>query len=113
MWQLSTRRGRLVGVDERGNEYYENTQYQQGRSRWVKYSDLNDYNAANVGREWHQWLHYIGDEPDLKQEVKYEVPAIRMKKGVAENEPRYYPKGHYFNKLGIKDWRKYQPWKPS
>ena len=80
VWQLNSRKGRLVGTDQHGNEYYENTKYQQGRSRWVKYKDLDDYNPANVPREWHQWLHYISDEPDLTQEIKYEIPAIHLKR---------------------------------
>jgi NADH dehydrogenase (ubiquinone) 1 alpha subcomplex subunit 12 len=114
---LNHKRGRLVGTDQFENEYYENTQLQQGRSRWVKYKDLNDYNPANVPREWHQWLHYISDEPDLKQEVKYEIPAVYMKLSkqfgaVASNEGRHYPKGHFFNKKGIKDWKKYKAWTP-
>ena len=117
VWQLNSRKGRLVGTDQHGNEYYENTKYQQGRSRWVKYKDLDDYNPANVPREWHQWLHYISDEPDLTQEIKYEIPAIHVKLSkqfgaVASNEPRYYPKGHFFNKKGIKDWKKYGAWRP-
>ncbi|CAL6323827.1 unnamed protein product [Bathycoccus prasinos] len=117
VWQLNSRKGRLVGTDQHGNEYYENTKYQQGRSRWVKYKDLDDYNPANVPREWHQWLHYISDEPDLTQEIKYEIPAIHVKLSkqfgaVASNEPRYYPKGHFFNKKGIKDWKKYGAWSP-
>jgi NADH dehydrogenase (ubiquinone) 1 alpha subcomplex subunit 12 len=117
VWQLNSRKGRLVGTDQHGNEYYENTKYQQGRSRWVKYKDLSDYNPANVPREWHQWLHYISDEPDLTQEIKYEIPAIHLKRtkqfgAVASNEPRYYPKGHFFNKKGIKDWKKYAAWSP-
>ena len=38
--QLKSRKGKLVGEDEFGNKYFENTAYQSGRHRWVEYADL-------------------------------------------------------------------------
>ena len=38
--QLKSRKGKLVGEDEFGNKYFENTAYQSGRHRWVEYANL-------------------------------------------------------------------------
>ncbi|WWC90765.1 uncharacterized protein L201_005702 [Kwoniella dendrophila CBS 6074] len=53
--------GRLVGSDQFGNRYYENTDPNEeipGRHRWIDYSQ-DDFNASQVAPEWHSWLHHI------------------------------------------------------
>lgn len=55
--------GTLVGVDELGNKYYENSQYFVGRNRWVVYNEkfgLN-YDGSMVPARWYGWLHYKTD----------------------------------------------------
>ncbi|MGB0341861.1 MAG: NADH:ubiquinone oxidoreductase subunit NDUFA12 [Parvibaculales bacterium] len=62
-WLTTWRRGKLVGVDEQGNRYYED---RAGASvngktrRWVIYN--GDIEATRVAPEWHGWLHYTVDE---------------------------------------------------
>jgi NADH:ubiquinone oxidoreductase subunit len=65
-WWHTFTRGRLVGSDAQGNNYYED---KSGRSingkprRWVIYN--GDVEASRVPPEWHGWLHYTVDEPPL------------------------------------------------
>ena len=71
----------LVGRDEFGNRYYEDTSESFGRNRWVEYRAPNKkvsqsredgavhggttdhgFDASQVGPQWHGWLHYMADE---------------------------------------------------
>lgn len=55
--------GQLVGVDELGNRYYENTEeYAYGQHRWVEYAGFRAYynvDASEVPAAWHAWLQYV------------------------------------------------------
>ena len=55
--------GKLVGTDQFGNEYYENTKdYQHGQHRWCEYAgDKSFYqvDSSVVPPEWHLWLHHL------------------------------------------------------
>ena len=56
--------GRLVGVDQLGNHYYEDNTLQYGRHRWVEYAGLpwhSDCDASMVGADWFGWLHGMSD----------------------------------------------------
>ena len=115
---MGTRAGEKVGEDALGNAYYENTSYQQGRSRWVVPANADDYSAANVPREWHGWLHYVNDEPGLPNAPTplYEDASPTYVRG-ASSAGTYLPKGHFLRRrdddAGVtRDWAKYQPWTP-
>jgi NADH:ubiquinone oxidoreductase subunit len=57
-------RGRFMGRDEGGNQYFERTgrQGKAGRTvRWVLYKGADD--ASAVPAEWHAWLHHLTDAP--------------------------------------------------
>ncbi|KAK1262473.1 putative NADH dehydrogenase [ubiquinone] 1 alpha subcomplex subunit 12 [Acorus gramineus] len=108
--------GKLVGVDQFGNKYYEkieNTQY--GRHRWVEYGDKSRYNASQVPPEWHGWLHFItdhtGDELLMLKPKRYGV-AHKQNYSGAGDEYIYHSKGHALNP-GQRDWTRYQPWQPT
>ena len=57
--------GRLVGTDKFGNKYYQNDYYFYGRNRWVEYDQrvYLEYDGSQVPAEWHNWLHYVCDDP--------------------------------------------------
>lgn len=112
VFHLDARRGALVGKDALGNEYYENAGYQQGRSRWVRYANLDDYSAANVPREWHGWLHYVNDEPGLPNAVTpvYE-DATPTYAGGRSSAGAHAPKGSFAHPRR-RDWRRYDAWTP-
>ncbi|KAK1927092.1 putative cell viability protein [Papiliotrema laurentii] len=62
MWYIGdAKAGTLVGTDQFGNRYYENTKYGEevpGRHRWVDFAQ-HDYNASQVPPEWHSWINHI------------------------------------------------------
>lgn len=75
---------KLVGRDEFGNNYFEDSTESFGRNRWVEYARPNKlagwtrvddspvvahdgttdhgFDASMVGPQWHGWLHYMSDE---------------------------------------------------
>lgn len=80
--------GTLVGTDEYGNKYYEDTSDENinnisgmffedyffleffllftilGRDRWVEFpNNIKERSASQVPPEWHSWLHYTSDIP--------------------------------------------------
>ncbi len=58
------RHGRLVGEDEFGNRYYEQTSGPQilvGKPRrWVTYRDMSE--SSQIPPGWHGWMHHTVDE---------------------------------------------------
>ena len=112
--QLKSRKGKLVGEDEFGNKYFENTSYQSGRHRWVEYADLDNYNASTVPSEWHGWLSHVDDEPGLATRTapKYQAKFIAGGLTTGVQEEMYQPKGSFYNKRGMRNWKRYTPWSP-
>ncbi|KAH8830607.1 NDUFA12-domain-containing protein [Flagelloscypha sp. PMI_526] len=63
--------GKLVGVDQHGNKYFENMNPRDeipGRHRWVDYVH-HDNNATQVPPEWHSWLHHTRLLPPTEDPV--------------------------------------------
>lgn len=57
--------GELVGEDKYGNKYYKNNYYFYGRNRWVVYNrdTFLEYDGSMIPAEWHNWMHYVCDDP--------------------------------------------------
>lgn len=108
---ITWRRGKLVGIDEQGNCYYQDRHGANinGKTRrWVIYN--GDIETSRVPAEWHGWLHYTVDEtPDE-----------------ANIEKRDWMKPHQMNLTGTKEAHKpagladttgyadgYDAWKPE
>ncbi|CAG0916220.1 unnamed protein product [Notodromas monacha] len=77
--------GKLVGVDEFGNKYFENPYYFFGRNRWVVYPPRvgTDFDASMITPKWYGWLHHKTDLPPTVEKRKdYEwinkAPACNM-----------------------------------
>jgi len=68
--------GTLVGTDQYGNKYYENTYYFKCADRWVIYNDKGaywDYDASMIPAEWFGWMHHKVDQPPtVKPPVHYD-----------------------------------------
>ncbi|KAK4699204.1 NADH dehydrogenase (ubiquinone) 1 alpha subcomplex subunit 12, partial [Phenoliferia sp. Uapishka_3] len=81
-----TKAGTLMGTDQHGNSYYQNTNETIWRHRWVDFSSVSslparvpcrsrltlhtnqqhDFNASQVPPEWHSWLSHIRkDAPNV------------------------------------------------
>merc|ERR1712137_114395 len=79
------KKGRLVGTDEFGNKYYENSKEQYGRDRWVILAEgKRRYDPTQVPAEWHSWLHHVSNKSS--EQMKQYVPC--------------YKKQHYENLTG-------------
>eukprot|EP00750_Incisomonas_marina_P017431 INCI20376.1.p2 GENE.INCI20376.1~~INCI20376.1.p2 ORF type:complete len:204 (-),score=27.72 INCI20376.1:156-692(-) len=112
--------GRLVGVDQLGNHYYEDNTQQYGRHRWVEYAGLpwnSDVEATSVGADWHGWLHHMtdltGDNYLLKEPGQITVPVdsdrlYRDNLGAVQdkherNTSFQRPRGYYGSKIAMFD----------
>jgi len=62
---FTSRKGKKVGTDDQGNEYY---QEKNGHRRWVIYKN-GPIEASRVPAEWHGWLHYTVDALPSEQNV--------------------------------------------
>ena len=54
---FTARKGKKVGEDEHGNQFYQTA---DGKLRWVTYNGIAD--ASRVSPDWHGWLHHTFDE---------------------------------------------------
>ncbi|RKP07777.1 NADH ubiquinone oxidoreductase subunit NDUFA12-domain-containing protein [Thamnocephalis sphaerospora] len=74
--------GRLVGTDEFGNRYYEETDTEIWvRQRWVE-SPSNDFDPSTIPAKWHYWIHRIGDEAAVNE-------SAMANKWLAKHTPNY------------------------
>jgi len=68
--------GRLVGVDQFGNRYFENLNWKEeipGRHRWVDFAQ--HYNSpSQIPPEWHSWLSHISKDPIVAHKPKWQLP---------------------------------------
>lgn len=93
-WWFTKKRGALVGRDELGNRYYEETKPSQAmglKRRWVIYNGYVE--ATRIPVDWHGWLHYTFDEPPVVApfEVKaWEKPRVPNRTGTKD---AYHPGG--------------------
>ena len=92
--------GKLVGVDNFGNKYY---QSKKGK-RWVIYSDEID--ASKISVEWYSWIHFTPNKIEKKHVLeKYEWQKPHQS-NLTGTDKAYYPNK---NKDGVK--KKYTSWK--
>jgi NADH:ubiquinone oxidoreductase subunit len=64
-----TKAGRLIGVDSKGNKFYENYEEELPlRTRWV---DYNQYyvEPSDIDPGWHAWISYMVDTPPTQDKV--------------------------------------------
>jgi NADH dehydrogenase (ubiquinone) 1 alpha subcomplex subunit 12 len=109
--------GRLAGIDELGNKYYEKLEAQAGRHRWVVYARAEHWRESQdpttVPPEWHAWLHHISDanpaNADMGPRPAYEAQAVAHPTGTPAC---YQPKGAWENPHR-RHWRKYEAWLPQ
>ena len=57
--------GKLKGIDEFGNKYYES---KSGR-RWVIYKDIVE--ASNIPSNWYSWIHFTSNSLPVPNPKKY------------------------------------------
>lgn len=97
--------GTLVGIDKYGNKYYENNKYFMARNRWVEYNKTVwlDYDASQVPAEWHNWLHYVCDDPPTKNpRVQYKWMSDHQE-NLSGSYDQYVP--YSTTKTKIETWK--------
>jgi NADH:ubiquinone oxidoreductase subunit len=112
LYFLTLFRGKFVGRDELGNQYYERPG-QPGlprMRRWVVYAGAPD--SSVIGPEWHAWLHHITDAPLSTAGAK---PWWRPHKPNLTGTPlSYRPAGHdYKGGKRAKASADYEAWAPD
>ena len=92
--------GKLVGVDDLGNKYYES----KNGKRWVIYEDTID--ASKIPVEWYSWIHFTKNKIEKIHKLeKYDWQKAHQSNLTGTKEA-YYPNK---NKDAIK--KKYSSWK--
>ncbi|XP_064386630.1 NADH dehydrogenase [ubiquinone] 1 alpha subcomplex assembly factor 2-like [Halichondria panicea] len=84
---------RLVGVDLRGNQYYEQIRALEGGrpKRHVRVHEMQspeEYSQETVPPEWDRWLRGIADEPPTPEEQELRVQQKQILQYKVENVNR-------------------------
>lgn len=109
------RRGaRLVGRDEQGNRYFEESAPSMpggGKRRWVVYHGVAE--ASRVPPDWHGWLHHTFDEPPT-------VAPLLRRKWEKDHVPNmtgtplaYHPPGSLVTGAAAPVAKDYEAWSPE
>ena len=107
-----TFRGRPIGRDALGNQYFEERKPRPGQRarRWVIYGAVED--ASAVPAEWHAWLHHLTDAP-LPETARrpWQAPHRPNLTGTAAG---YRPPGHdYEGGVRARATGDYEAWSPG
>ncbi|MCB1549515.1 MAG: NADH:ubiquinone oxidoreductase subunit NDUFA12 [Hyphomicrobiaceae bacterium] len=108
-------RGRLVGEDELGNRYYEQSRGvgPVGKPRrWVIYKDLAE--ATRVPPGWHGWLHYTVDTPPSAETYMAQPWQQPHRPNMTGTPDAYRPEGSILaSATRPRATGDYKPWKPE
>lgn len=108
LYFLTMFKGRFIGRDDVGNQYYE----RPGKPythRWVVYGGASD--PTSVPPAWHAWLHHITDEPLAGPMHSWQRPHRPNMTGTAES---YRPSGHdYMGGRRAAASADYETWTPG
>ena len=86
--------GKLVGMDEHGNNYYRaKERLKNGRERrWVLYK--GEPEASLIPPEWHGWLHHTIDEPLSENGVQQAEWQLEHIPNLTGTTKAYRPKNY-------------------
>jgi NADH:ubiquinone oxidoreductase subunit len=109
LYLLTLFRGKFVGRDAQGNQYFERP-WTRGRTRrWVVYAGSAD--ASKVPPEWHAWLHHLTDAPLSTPARSWQRPHRANPTGTPAS---YRPPGHeYQGGKRAKVSADYESWAPD
>ena len=108
LYFLTLFKGRFIGRDETGNQYFERPGKLHSR-RWVVYAKEND--PTLVPPAWHAWLHHITDAPLSAPARAWQRPHQPNLTGTAQ---AYRPSGHdYMGGQRAASSADYQSWTPD
>ena len=108
LYFLTMFRGRFIGRDDMGNQYFERPGKPHAR-RWVVYAGPQD--PSVVPPEWHAWLHHITDAPLVAPARPWQRPHKPNLTGTAQS---YRPAGHdYMGGKRAAASADYESWTPD
>lgn len=114
-WWFTKKRGVLVGTDEHGNRYYEESK--SGRAlghkrRWVVYKNYSEATAIPV--DWHGWLHYTFEKPPVEEPFLVKDWEKPREPNMTGTSMAYHPKGSLWSDTGrAKGTGDYEAWVPE
>jgi len=109
LYFLTLFRGKFVGRDAQGNQYFERPAKLGRTRRWVVYAGPAD--ASSVAPEWHAWLHYLTDAPLSQPARPWQRPHRPNPTGTPAS---YRPSGHdYMGGKTPKASADYESWVPD
>ena len=92
--------GKLKGIDEFGNKYYES----RSGKRWVIYKDVVE--ASNIPPNWYSWIHFTSNKLPVPNQKKYYWEKKYVPNLTGTNKA-YRPKKITESKI----CKKYETWK--
>jgi NADH:ubiquinone oxidoreductase subunit len=108
LYFLTLFRGRFIGRDEVGNQYFERPGKPRAR-RWVVYAGPAE--PSVVPPEWHAWLHHLTDAPLTGAPRPWQRPHKPNLTGTPQS---YRPPGHdYMGGQRPRNSSDYQSWTPD
>lgn len=108
LYLLTAFRGRFIGRDNIGNQYFERPGKPYTR-RWVVYAGKSD--PTSVPPEWHAWLHHITDAPLNGPMRSWQLPHLPNPTGTPAS---YRPSGHdYMGGRRAAASADYETWTPD
>lgn len=113
-WLYTKLYGKLVGMDEYGNAYYEsrsNSRALKRKNRWVYYSGYPE--PSKISGKWFSWLHYQIDTNSVISLPKNNGAEQLHMPNLTGTEMAYYPAGHVLGESNrCKSTGDYQAWRP-
>lgn len=109
LYFLTLFKGRFVGRDGLGNQYFERPGKFRTR-RWVVYAGPPE--ASVIGPDWHAWLHHLTDAPLPDAGTKaWQLPH---KANLTGTPASYRPAGHdYMGGKRARASADYEAWSPD
>tara|TARA_B100000989_G_scaffold276785_1_gene237267 strand:+ start:380 stop:739 length:360 start_codon:yes stop_codon:yes gene_type:complete len=93
--------GKLIGLDEFGNKYYESKK----RKRWVIYA--NEIDASKIPVEWYSWIHFMPNKIENIHKLEKHDWQKPHQPNMTGTDSAYYPNKN--NKNATE--KKYKSWK--
>eukprot|EP01084_Bolivina_argentea_P177117 306367_1 len=108
--------GTLRGIDEFGNEYYENLDNQFGRHRWVNFKEIRRENSHGnaIPPGWFGWMHHARNvtpaDPKFPKPPKW---VLLHAENFTGTDKAYLPANYGQNTSAAWKATRYQAWDPT
>ncbi len=101
------RRGKKVGEDEQGNQFYRNA---DDSRRWVIYA--GEPEATRISPEWHGWLHHTYDNNPVENPLPHKKWEKPHHENLTGTDAAYVPPGSILRPDPV-ERKDYEAWQPQ